>query len=477
VNVPDHLAVLLAGRDAGELRRDRRGRVRFAYSTRYRDAPESFALSVSMPLSAKEHGPGVVEPFLWGLVPDNEVVLEKRAAAFGVSGRDAFGLLAHTGEDCAGAVQIVVPGRREDLLDTGRRPHVQWLTESDVGERLRLLRSDHAAGRKATDLGQFSLAGAQPKTALLCREGRWGVPSGRMPTTHILKPPTDLDGHVHNEHFCLTLARELGLPVASSEVRSFDGEIAIVVQRYDRADTPALAAAAAAEAASLAATSAGDRSIASQAALASAAAAARAAVLSELAKTQPILRLHQEDACQALGVHPSLKYQKGGGPSPRRIADLLEESSARPGTDVASFADALLYNWLIAGTDAHAKNYSVLHLVRGRVRLAPFYDLASALGYERLRGARLELAMKLGRTYRADRVGSLDLAALAKELRIDAEALLARARQLAVRLREVVPTVARNLHDAGLSHPIVPVLERELVKRAKKCAAAIGARG
>ena len=47
---------------------------------------------------------------------------------------------------------------------------------------------------------------------------------------------------------------------------------------------------------------------------------------------------------------------------------------------VRRFADALAWNWIIGGTDAHAKNYSLL-LSGSDVRLAPLYDIASALPY------------------------------------------------------------------------------------------------
>lgn len=89
-----------------------------------------------------------------------------------------------------------------------------------------------------------------------------GVPSGRAPTTHILKPP-ELAGHAENEHTCIALARALGLPSAHSEVRRFGGEVAIVVERFDRVQD--------------------DRGRWS--------------------------RVHQEDVCQALGILPSAKYQ------------------------------------------------------------------------------------------------------------------------------------------------------------------------
>ncbi|PTH92513.1 type II toxin-antitoxin system HipA family toxin, partial [Staphylococcus shinii] len=149
-------------------------------------------------------------------------------------------------------------------------------------------------------------AGAQPKTALLLRDGRWSVPAGRTPTTHILKPPSDaFDGHAENEHFCLALARRLGLPAAHSDVRRFDGEAAIVVPRFDRIEYDG-----------------------------------------------QLLRVHQEDFCQALAISPTRKYQNEGGPSPEAIVDALRTHSSSPARDVDTFIDALAFNWLIAGTDA-----------------------------------------------------------------------------------------------------------------------------
>jgi serine/threonine-protein kinase HipA len=144
-----------------------------------------------------------------------------------------------------------------------------------------------------------------------------------------------------------------------------------------------IAASAAVEAAAAAAR-ASDPAHAGEAAADAAEAAARAAGVAALGKTQPVLRLHQEDMCQALGVRPHSKYQNDGGPSPERIADLLRDHSDKPQQDLDTFTDALLFNWLIGGSDGHAKNYSLLHGAGGHVRLAPLYDLASALPYPSL---------------------------------------------------------------------------------------------
>jgi serine/threonine-protein kinase HipA len=463
-----HLIALLSGRDIGHVRRDKRNRLLFTYRDEWRAFPGAFPLSLSMPLAVADHRHEEIEAFLWGLLPDNEFILGRWARRFQVSARNPFALLSHVGEDCAGAIQFLRPDRLDAVLAPGA-PEIVWLDATGVAERLRALRNDSAAWRSPSDTGQFSLAGAQPKTALLYENGRWGVPSGRMPTTHILKPPTgEFDGHVENEHFCLALARALELPAASSEVRRFEGEVAIVIERYDRAYTSALAAAAAAESAARAAEAATADNPAA-AAKATAAAAARAQGLAELAKTQPILRLHQEDACQALGLSPLLKYQNEGGPSPEDIVALLRAHSSRPHEDVGTFFDSLAFNWLIAGTDAHAKNYSVLHGGGGRVRLAPLYDVASALPYDELDPRRIKLAMKIGGEYRVRDIGARQWRRLASDVRLDPDETIARVRRLASLIPERASAIKDRVKEEGLRHPIVDRLGDALAARAQEC--------
>ncbi|HME86233.1 MAG TPA: HipA N-terminal domain-containing protein, partial [Roseiarcus sp.] len=215
---PD-LVVVLAGREIGRVLRDNRGRLTFVYAEDWRQTRGAYPLSLSMPLAAAEHGHKPVEAFLWNLLPDNDAVLARWGQRFKVSPRNPFALLSHVGEDCAGAVQFVRPDRLEAVMGAGPAT-VEWLEDKDVAQRLRALREDRTSWRSPRDIGQFSLAGAQPKTALLHENGRWGVPSGRTPTTHILKPPTGaFDGHAENEHLCMRLASALGLIVARSQVQ------------------------------------------------------------------------------------------------------------------------------------------------------------------------------------------------------------------------------------------------------------------
>lgn len=419
------LIAIINGREMGRVTRDNRGRLGFAYVETWRMARGAYPLSLSMPLAAATHGHRAIEAFLWGLLPDNENVLDRWARRFQVSARNPFALLSHVGEDCAGAVQFVSPDRVPAVIAEGP-PEVDWLDEEGVAERLRALRADHAAWRIPRDTGQFSLAGAQPKTALLFEDDRWGVPSGRTPTTHILKPPTgEFDGHAENEHFCMQLAASLGMLVAKSEVQWFKDQVAIVVERYDR-----------------------DRS------------------------QSRIARVHQEDLCQALSILPTKKYENEGGPGARAATELLRSVSGRSQQDVQRFVDALVFNWLIGGTDAHAKNYALLIGAEGRARLAPLYDIASILPYD-FDLQRVRLAMKIGGVYRLRDVGAHQWMKLATELRLDADTLMGRIADMAAMLPDHVETIRRSILQRGLDHPIITRLSDALINRARKAAATL----
>jgi len=418
----NQLIASLDGREVGTVSY-KNARLTFVYNDDWRFDPNAYPLSLSMPLASAEHGHARIEPFLWGLLPDNDRVLENWGRRFQVSPRNAFRLISHVGEDCAGAVQFVRPERIEALRDEPTSREIEWLTLDEVADRLRTLRADHSAWRIAQDTGQFSLAGAQPKTALLFERRRWGVPSGRVPTTHILKPPTgEWDGHAENEHFSLRLARAAGLTVPNSTVTRFRDEIAIVVERYDRVRVEARWA-----------------------------------------------RIHQEDMCQALGLHPTRKYESDGGPGARAIVELLRAQSSNPQDDIQSFADAMAFNWLIAGTDAHAKNFGLLLGREGAVRLAPFYDLASILPYRTISLQKAKLAMKIGGEYRLSNIGIRNWRKFAAELRLDAGLLIDRLKAMAAALPDHATAILKELENEGLPHVTITRLAERLRARAVLC--------
>jgi serine/threonine-protein kinase HipA len=418
------LVVLSADDEIGRISRNQDGRLSLAYQPDWRESRTAYPISLSLPLSCPEHSHDAIEAYLWGLLPDNAQVVENWARRFQVSARNAFALISHVGEDCAGALQFVAPERLQRLLTEPAKSEVVWLREGELAERLRQLRLDHSAWRAPSDVGQFTLAGAQPKTALLLREGRWGVPSGRTPTTHILKPPTgEWDGHAENEHLCLELAATLGLVTSRTSVRHFQDEVAIIIERFDR-----------------------------------------------IATSSGLLRIHQEDTCQALALLPTRKYESDGGRDVQELADLIRRVSNSPEEDVQCFVEALAFNWLIGGTDAHAKNYSILIRAETSVRLAPLYDVASILPYRGIQFPKLKMAMKIGGQYRLRMIGVRQWRKLSNELRLNEESLIQRLRELAAAMPDQVVTLRDQLIAKDLKHPIIRRLADVIAKRAKACA-------
>lgn len=422
----DVVAVVLEGRPIGEVERLGTGALRLRFDEAYRADAGATLLSVSMPPSDDTHGDARVTPWLWGLLPDNAEVLGRWGRDFGVSVASPYPLLGtQVGHDCAGAVQFCPPQQLDDLLV--RPGDVSWLPEADVAARLRALRADSTSWLGPGFTGQFSLGGAQAKTALHRVDGRWGVPTGSVPTTHILKPAiAGYEAQHLNEHLCLAAARALGLPAAVTRIETFEDEMAIVVERFDR-----------------------------------------------VARDGDLVRVHQEDLCQALSVPPARKYQSDGGPTPGQIAELIRTTI--PGrdaeTDVWRFVDALAFNWLIAGTDGHAKNYGLL-LAGAQVRLAPLYDVASYLPYDDSAGHKLKLAMKIGDDYklrRTDRRSAWERAA--DQLKLDRSRLIERIVDLAVRAPDAFASAADASHAAAPEPDLPQRLVDLITDRCQRCAA------
>jgi serine/threonine-protein kinase HipA len=427
--VPDTLTVLVNDRRVGVLEQGPAALLTLTYSADWLTRVDAIPVSLSMPLQAESHSGAPVRYFCQGLLPDSERVLERWAREFQVSAGNPFALLKHVGEDCAGAVQFARPDRVGPLLE--HEGGVGPLSDEQISERLRTLRGDPSAWHLA-GTGQFSLAGAQAKTALYWDRalGRWGDPFGAVPTTHILKPAiAGLDDHDLNEHLCLAAAHLIGLRAAASRVLSFAAERAIVVDRYDRLP----------------------------------------------ARGEAVTRVHQEDICQAMGVDPARKYQSDGGPTPEQIIKLLRNVISPPAVadlEVDRFVDALAFNWLIAGTDAHAKNYSLLLLAK-QIRLAPLYDVASSLPYDDMYRPRLRLAMKIGSEYRVEAITGRHWHDFAVRNGLDPDPLLARIDELAERLPDAFRTAAHEPSVAEIGSGLPDRLTTKIGEHAQRCRAAL----
>jgi serine/threonine-protein kinase HipA len=389
--------------------------ISFTYAKSWLGESGAYPLSQSLPLSPLPLMGAPVTNFLWGLLPDNERTLDAWARRFRVSARNPVALLASVGEDCAGAVQFLREERVEAVLEAAKKKaEIDWLSEKEIETRIRILAQDGTAGRATAEEGQFSLAGAQSKTALHfdARNKRWGIPRGRTPTTHILKPvANDFDGFAENEHFCLALTRRMGLAAARSEWHAFGGVPTLIVERYDRI---------------------------------------------EIAGRWH--RIHQEDFCQALGIHPGAKYENDGGPGFTRLMALLDGAD-EPEIDRERLMSAACFTYLLAATDVHAKNFSLLlgpgH-GRPSMRLAPFYDIASAWPYGRqLPAQKLKLAMRVGKYYRIGQIQPRHFADLARDCRYPSERLLATLGEYATKVPDEASALLREISSKGMSRDIL----------------------
>ena len=316
------LNVLINNRPVGRLEKETSGAIKFQYVKEWLEWEHSFAVSLSLPLRKAAYRGELVAAVFDNLLPDNPNIRRIVAERTGAGGTDAFSLLEQIGRDCVGAMQFL-----PDDLQADARMEVRGesITEEEI-ERILANLARAPLGIDPEHEFRISVAGAQEKTALLFHEGQWMRPLGTTPTTHILKPqigqiPTafgliDMSASVDNEHYCLKLIEAFGLPVNQTEIQTFGKRRVLVVERFDRLWQD------------------DDR----------------------------LLRLPQEDFCQALGVPSTRKYQATveghqNGPGIVDIISLLQASDEAT-QDQAAFFKAQILFWLIGATDGHRKHGS-----------------------------------------------------------------------------------------------------------------------
>ena len=202
---------------------------------------------------------------------------------------------------------------------------------------------------------------------------------------------------VFNEAFCLSLAQAVGLPTTAYNLGRVDDIDYLAVERFDRRFY-------------------GER----------------------------VVRIHQEDFCQALGLTPERKYQGEGGPSLKRCFELIRAVSAAPVLDLGALLDAVVFNFAIGNNDAHGKNFALLHREDGTIRLAPLYDLVCTSYYPELAP---NMAMRVGRQAIGDRVSPNDLRRLAKDAGLAAPLVMRRA-------GELMETIRARTDEIERPHPI-----------------------
>ena len=328
------LNVYLNSRLVGQLRRDISGAISFQYDPLWLKWEFVLPVSLSLPLREQAYSGAPVIAVFDNLLPDNDHLRRQIAARTHAEGTDAYSLLGAIGHDCVGALQFL-----PQHIDPGPAGAVEGDLISN-GEIALIIENLSTAplGISEDESFRISIAGAQEKTAFLYRDGKWYKPRGTTATTHIFKPSigklpngVDLTNSVENEYFCLRAIAALGIDVAQPQIMTFGKRTVLVVERFDRRWTA----------------------------------------------DERLLRLPQEDCCQALSISPTRKYQSDGGPGIVQILELLRGSDD-PLADQRSFLKANIAFWLMGATDGHAKNFSVFLQPGGRFRLTPLYDVISA---------------------------------------------------------------------------------------------------
>lgn len=350
------LHILMNGFQVGELEKTPQGGLKFSYHHDWLDRTGARPVSLYLPLIDRIYTGDVVYNFFDNLLPDNPQIRARIQARFQIPTSQPFDLLKSIGRDCVGAIQLLA-GK---VTDFERTIKFKPLTEQKIASILRNYQI-YPLGMSSDDEDfRISIAGAQEKTAFLYHKNQWCEPLQETPTTHIFKLPIgyiahqqmDLRDSCENEWLCSLLAKSYGLPVAESEILHFEDVKVLSVKRFDR----------------------------------------------RLSRDESwIMRLPQEDMCQALGVSPNIKYQSDGGPGIKAIMELLL-GSATSLEDRDMFYRCQIFFWLLAGIDGHAKNFSLFIEPGGKYRLTPLYDIMSAyplISERQLQIQKIKMAMAL----------------------------------------------------------------------------------
>ncbi len=355
------------------------GNLNFKYE---KDAFLDSPISLRLPVRERAYNDKECRPFFENLLPEGDIrtVVAKKE---GVSANNTFSLLDKIGGDCAGAISLYEPGTKSDSDEP---------LEEITGEKLYKILSEQKTSPLLTDENiRLSLAGAQSKFAVYIKSDQWGrhfipdvwyFPNKTNFSTHLIKPENkDWNSLVVNEYFCMSLANHLDFMVAPVQLIKIKDKTALLIRRYDR---------------------------------------------TELGFKEKKDRIHQEDFCQLLGYTSDRKYQKENGPTFKDCFKFIKENTEL--RYAGEFIRMLIFNYLIGNCDAHAKNFSVLHIPitrtagakfinkpwiwENRVYLAPFYDLVSTDAYDNLSK---EMAMKIGSTWNLNEIQKADFYKLATE--------------------------------------------------------------
>jgi serine/threonine-protein kinase HipA len=349
---------------AGELSQDKYGMLSFQYNQEY-IAKNGVPISHSMPLTSELYYGNEAHAYFTGLLPEEDV-LASTARVMGTSSLNYFKLLVELGKEPVGAIRI----------GDSTQPSAYQYEEISMPELDEIIiKNDSLLSTLYREKGmRLSLAGAQSKTGLYYRDGRYFIPQNGSPSNIIVKPANKrFQDLVFNEYACLKIAASLGISIPAVQLVSTPSQHLFAIERYDR-----------------------------------------------FLDNENLKRLHQEDFCQALRIQVQNKYQSDGGPDFSRCIDLLRKATTVPAIEINKFISLFVYNLIIGNKDAHGKNYSILHRNNTSV-LAPAYDVLSTTYYPELSE---KMSMSINGKFELDEITEDDLYQMAQSSNISGKLVL-----------------------------------------------------
>lgn len=385
----------------------------FRYDSAYVESVDAVAISKSLPLREEAFNALESRTFFENLLPP-EVVRRKLEKILHHDYRNTFAFLRDLGGDCAGAISL----RPDDTMNGGEDESLRELTEDEADAILCAL-PERPLLQGLVDGYRISVAGAQDKLVARIRGNTIVLPLRGAASTHIVKPQMSIcSDSVENECFCQRLALAVGLDAAKATVIDVKGRSYYVTERFDRATADG-----------------------------------------------KVVRLLQEDFCQALGVPAEEKYEEDGGPTAVRCFSFLRQEGFGF-SEMQKFIDALVFNFLVGNADAHAKNFSLLYR-GGTPSLAPLYDVLSTAVYPNLAG---RMAMSIGGAREFDEVTTASFDAFSAKCNISPKFTRGRIERIVQALMSAMNATAEELSDAGHPSAIYARISSQISRRAGQIA-------
>ena len=422
------LAVRLDGFDkpVGMLIRGQNASLNFQYRDDYLRLPDAMPLSLSLPLKDGPIGDGLTRSFFNNLLQERNAPLQMIMEREGIARDDLAGLLFHLGKDCAGAISVLPEGAPPTKVPGNYETDYEPISDQEL---IKIVESLHSRRKPPDEMQDPSpLAGVQSKISLtILPNGQAALPRAGTgaPTTHMFKVPgrQNLDD-AKLEAAALDLSRTCDLETTRAGVEKIGGIDVLIASRFDRA----------------------------------------------LNEHGQIIRLHQEDFAQAIGLPPSLKYQRNGNVGRRfdvpAIKKVLDQT-IEPAVSRLEFIKLTVFDLLIGNADGHAKNHALLYRTRNRPQLSPRYDILPTRIDPNLTD---ELPYNIGSATRIDEVtktefskflGDLGVTSKGAQARITSEIATPIARKLSQLLTTIQSDGSKGLADliASNMRQFLPELE------------------